>query len=89
MKLFPRIATDTEMVETDAALSEEVMKMTTEDLIARTRLLDNDCKIMRSGLITVLASEVVNILFRTCSNYSRDNDNEGKDKRKQRQSKSK
>ena len=49
MKLFPRMATDTEMVDTDAALSEEVMKMTTEDLIARTRLLDNDCKIMRSG----------------------------------------
>jgi len=44
---------DAEMVDTDTALSEEVMKMTTDDLIARTRLLDNDCKIMRSEHVRI------------------------------------
>ena len=45
--------TDTEMQESDA-LPEEVLKMSTDDLVARTRLLDNDCKVMRSGKIHFL-----------------------------------
>ena len=49
--IFRMATPDAEMVDTDTALSEEVMKMTTDDLIARTRLLDNDCKIMRSGIV--------------------------------------
>ena len=40
--------TDADMTESDA-LPEEVLKMSTDDLVARTRLLDNDCKVMRSG----------------------------------------
>ena len=42
--------TDADMTESDA-LPEEVLKMSTDDLVARTRLLDNDCKVMRSGEI--------------------------------------
>ena len=41
---------DTEMKDADTALSEEVMQMSTEDLVARTRLIDNECKMMRSGI---------------------------------------
>ena len=42
---------DTEMKDAETALSEEVMQMSTEDLVARTRLIDNECKMMRSGII--------------------------------------
>merc|ERR1711953_48045 len=44
---------DTEMKDAETALSEEVMQMSTEDLVARTRLLDNDCKIMRSEHVRI------------------------------------
>lgn len=42
--------TDQEMADDSSALPEEVLKMSTDDLVARTRLLDNDCKVMRSGI---------------------------------------
>ena len=41
---------DTEMKDAETALSEEVMQMSTDDLVARTRLIDNECKMMRSGI---------------------------------------
>ena len=33
----------------DDALSDEIMNMSTDDIVLRTRLLDNECKVMRSG----------------------------------------
>ena len=46
------MSADTEMKDTDTALSDEVMQMSTEDLVARTRLIDNECKMMRSGKLS-------------------------------------
>merc|ERR1711990_84299 len=37
----------------ETALSEEVMQMSTEDLVARTRLIDNECKMMRSEHVRI------------------------------------
>jgi len=34
----------------DDALSDEIMNMSTDDIVLRTRLLDNECKVMRSEL---------------------------------------
>ena len=42
---------DTDMKDAETALSEEVMQMSTDDLVARTRLIDNECKMMRSGFL--------------------------------------
>ena len=50
-KIFSMSSADTEMKDAETALSEEVMQMSTEDLVARTRLIDNECKMMRSGII--------------------------------------
>jgi len=44
---------DTEMKDAETALSEEVMQMSTEDLVARTRLIDNECKMMRSEHVRI------------------------------------
>ena len=44
-----RMTVDNETVDMNSVLSEEVLQMSTDDLVARTRLLDNECKIMRSG----------------------------------------
>ena len=45
---------DAEMKDAETALSEEVMQMSTDDLVARTRLIDNECKMMRSGIWNTL-----------------------------------
>jgi len=44
---------DAEMKDAETALSEEVMQMSTEDLVARTRLIDNECKMMRSEHVRI------------------------------------
>jgi len=46
--------TDQEMADDSSALPEEVLKMSTDDLVGRTRLLDNDCKVMRSEQIRLM-----------------------------------
>lgn len=53
-KIFSMSSADTEMKDAETALSEEVMQMSTEDLVARTRLIDNECKMMRSGYFEIL-----------------------------------
>jgi len=47
------MSADTEMKDAETALSEEVMQMSTEDLVARTRLIDNECKMMRSEHVRI------------------------------------
>ncbi len=39
--------------EEDEGLPEEVLKMTTDELISRTRLIDNDIKVMRSEVLRI------------------------------------
>ena len=48
--VFSMSSADAEMNDAETALSEEVMQMSTDDLVARTRLIDNECKMMRSGI---------------------------------------
>lgn len=48
--VFSMSSADAEMKDAETALSEEVMQMSTDDLVARTRLIDNECKMMRSGI---------------------------------------
>jgi len=47
------MSADTEMKDSETALSDEVMQMSTEDLVARTRLIDNECKMMRSEHVRI------------------------------------
>ena len=42
------------LIEADATLSDDILTMTTEDIALRTRLLDNECKMMRSGTVGIL-----------------------------------
>jgi len=42
-----------EIFDLDEALEQEIQRMTTDDLITRTRLLDNECKIMRSETVRI------------------------------------
>jgi len=44
-----------EIFDLDEALEQEIQRMTTDDLITRTRLLDNECKIMRSETVRIKA----------------------------------
>ncbi len=39
--------------EEDEGLPEEVLKMTTDELVSRTRLIDNDIKVMRSEVLRI------------------------------------
>lgn len=41
------------MFDIDETLNNEILKMSTDDLKARTRLLDNECKIMRSENVRI------------------------------------
>ena len=54
--------TDQEMADDSSALPEEVLKMSTDDLVGRTRLLDNDCKVMRSGKTAMIVASALNQL---------------------------
>ena len=42
-----------EIFDLDEALEQEIQRMTTDDLVTRTRLLDNECKIMRSETVRI------------------------------------
>jgi len=76
-KIFSMSSADTEMKDAETALSEEVMQMSTEDLVARTRLIDNECKMMRSGIIETSYLDFY-LCFRTCAYNTRDHNNERK-----------
>ena len=42
-----------EVFDADEALNQEIMRMSTDDLVTRTRLLDNEVKIMRSEQVRI------------------------------------
>lgn len=51
------------VIEADATLSDDILTMTTEDIALRTRLLDNECKMMRSEMNRI--THEVNVMKRS------------------------